>query len=255
MNDLIKIFKNVEFSYLDIIDFLLLWFIVFQFLKLFKGTRTLYIILGVLILLVIIFLADILKLSAIGFLINAFKTVGLIALIILFQPEIRRLLASIGQSRILRLLTKAPKIPIEEIIDACYRISEKGYGALIVIQNRMSLETFTEGGIEIDAKISSHLIESIFYPDNPLHDGAIIIKEDRISYASVRLPRSSKLTDPLLGTRHEAAVGITEFCDAISIVISEERQTVRVAFKGELSSPLEKDELRERIIGILYGRQ
>ncbi len=255
MNDLIKIFKNVEFSYLDIIDFLLLWFIIFQFLKLFKGTRTIYIILGVLILLTIIFLADILKLSAMSFLINAFKTVGLIALIILFQPEIRRLLASIGQSRILRLLTKAPKIPIEEILDACYRISEKGYGALIVIQNRMSLETFTEGGIEIDAKISSHLIESIFYPDNPLHDGAIIIKGDRISYASVRLPRSSKLTDPLLGTRHEAAVGITEFCDAISIVISEERQTVRVAFKGELSSPLEKDELKERIISILYGRQ
>jgi len=255
MNDLIKIFKNVEFSYLDIIDFLLLWFIVFQFLKLFKGTRTLYIILGVLILLIIIFLADILKLSAMSFLIDAFRTVGIIALIILFQPEIRRLLASIGQNRILRLLTRAPKIPIEEIIDACYRISEKGYGALIVIQNRMNLEAFTEGGIEIDAKVSSHLIESIFYPDNPLHDGAIIVKEDRIPYASVKLPRSSKLTDPLLGTRHEAALGITEFCDAISIVISEERQTIRIAFKGELSSPLEREELKERLLSILYGRE
>ncbi|MEO0144307.1 MAG: diadenylate cyclase CdaA [candidate division WOR-3 bacterium] len=254
MKSLFEIIKNLEFSILDIIDFLLLWLIVYQFLKIFKGTRFPYMLLTVIIFLSIAIIADILKLSAMGFIIDAFKTVGLIALIILFQPEIRRLLATIGQSNILRIITKAPKIPIDDIVEACYRISEKGYGALIVIQNRMSLRELTEGGIEIDAKVSPHLIESIFYPDNPLHDGAIIIKEDRILSASERLPRGSKLPDPLLGTRHEAAVGITELTDAISIVISEERQTVRIAFKGELSAPLEKEELKKRIELILNGK-
>jgi len=254
MKDFIIILKNLNLSFLDIIDFLLLWFIIFQFLKLFRGTRVPYMILAVSIFISIAIISDVLKLSSLNFLINAFKTVGLIALIIIFQPEIRRLLASIGQSRILRILTKPPQIPIDEIVEACYRISEKGYGALIVIQNRLGVESFIEGGIEIDAKVSSHLIESIFYPDNPLHDGAIVIKDDRILFASVRLPRGSKLPDPLLGTRHEAAVGISEKTDALSIVISEERQTVRIAFKGELSSPLEKDELKKRIEDILNGR-
>ncbi len=254
MMDFFKIIRNLEFSFLDVVDFFLLWLIVYQFLKIFRGTRSPYIFLAVVIFLTIATVADILRLSAMGFIIDAFKTVGLISLIILFQPEIRRLLATIGQSNILRIITKAPKIPIDDIAEACYRISEKGYGALIVIQNRMSLRDLTEGGIEIDAKVSPHLIESIFYPDNPLHDGAIIIREDRIISVSEKLPRSSKLPDPLLGTRHEAAVGITELTDAISIVVSEERQTVRLAFKGELSAPLEKEELKKRIELILNGR-
>ncbi|MCS7245176.1 MAG: diadenylate cyclase CdaA [candidate division WOR-3 bacterium] len=249
-----QILKSIEFSFFDIIDFLILLFIVYQFLKLFRGTRAPYMFLSVLIIVFLAVISEILKLSSMNLLINAFKTVGLVALIILFQPEIRRLLASIGQSRILRALTKGPKVPIDEIIEACYRISERGYGALIVIQNRMSLQDYLEEGIEIDAKLSSYLIESIFYPENPLHDGAIVIKEDRILSASVKLPRSSKLPDPLLGTRHEAAVGITEISDAISIVVSEERQTVRLAFKGELSPPIEKEELKGTIEAILNGR-
>ncbi len=254
MRDFFEILKNLEFSYLDILDFLLLWFIIFQFLKIFRGTRAPYMFLSVTIIFSIILISDVLKLSAMSFLINAFKTIGLIALIILFQPEIRRVLTTIGQSKILRILTKSPQVPIDDIVEACYRITERGYGALIVIQNRMNLQDFAEEGIEIDAKVSSYLIESIFYPDNLLHDGAIIIREDRIVSASVRLPRSSKLPDPLLGTRHEAAVGISELTDAISIVVSEERQTVRLAFKGELSPPLENYELRERVEAIINGR-
>lgn len=254
MKDVFEILKRLEFSYLDILDFLLLWFIVFQFLRIFRGTRAPYMFLSVTIILGIVLIANILKLSALSFIIDIFKTVGLVALIILFQPEIRRVLAAIGQSRVLRVLTKGPQVPVDKIVEACYRISEKGYGALIVIQNRMNLQDLLEGGIEIDAKVSPYLIEAIFYPDNPLHDGAIVVKEDRIVSASVRLPRGSKLPDPLLGTRHEAAVGVSEHTDAISIVISEERQTVRLAFKGELSPPLEEHELKERIEAILNGR-
>ncbi len=244
-----------DLSILDIIDFILVWYIFYQVLKIFRGTRAPYMLLAITIFAFIAIIAQILNLSALNWIIDAFKTVGLVALVIVFQPEIRRALTSLGQSRLYRLITRAPEIPLEEIVDAVYWLRDMGFGALIVIQNRMGLQEFVEEGVELDALVSALLIETIFYDDNPLHDGAIIIRENRILSAGVRLPRSSHLPDPLLGLRHEAAVGITEQTDAIAIVVSEERQTVRYAFRGQLSAPLEKEELLRRIEEILYGKQ
>ncbi len=255
MQMLHNLLNLLDLSLLDIIDFLLVWYIFYQVLRIFRGTRAPYMLLAITIFALIAIIAQILNLSALNWIIDAFKTVGLVALVIVFQPEIRRALASLGQSRIYRMITKAPEIPLEEIVDAVYWLKDMGYGALVVIQNRMGLQEFVEEGVEIDAVVSALLIETIFYDDNPLHDGAIIIREDRILSAGVRLPRSSHLPDPLLGLRHEAAVGITEQTDAIAIVVSEERQTVRYAFKGQLSAPLDKEELLSRIEEILYGKE
>ncbi len=255
MVEALKIVLSIGFGIWDILDFLIVWFIFYQFLRIFKGTKTPYMLLTVLLVLVIALFAQILNLSALNWILNSFKTVGLLALVIVFQPEIRRALATFGQSRIYRFITRPPSIPIDEIANAVYRMREEEIGALIVIQNRIPIEEYAEEGIEIDAKLSAHLLEAIFYGDNPLHDGAAIVREDRIIACAVKLPISSKVIDPLLGTRHQAAVGISEHTDAIAIVVSEERQTVRIAFKGNLSPPLEKEEFVRRIEDILNARE
>ena len=237
----------------DIIDVLIVAFIFYQILKLFRGTRASYMLWGILVILFLAFLAQFLNLVALKWLISAVETIGLIAIIVVFQPEIRRALMELGRNPRIRSLflhgIREP-IPIDEIIKAVFDIRDRGLGAIIVIEREIGLRDYiTDSGVEIDAKVNAPLIVSIFIPPGPLHDGAMIIRGSRIVGARVLLPLSDNPEiSPDFGTRHRAALGITENSDAVVIVVSEERKSVRTAVFGSFTPPHTKSTLKKFLL-------
>ncbi len=234
----------------DIIDILIVAFIFYQILKLFRGTRATYMLWGIVVILLLAFLAQFLNLVALKWLISVVETIGLIAIIVVFQPEIRRALMELGRNPRIRSLfmhgVKEP-IPIDEITKAVFNLRDRGLGAIIVIEREIGLRDYiTESGIELDARVVAPLIVSIFVPPGPLHDGAMIIKGDKIIGARVLLPLSDNPEiSTEFGTRHRAAIGITENSDAVAIVVSEERKSVRAAVAGSLTAPHTKESLKK----------
>ncbi len=234
----------------DIIDILIVAFIFYQILKLFRGTRATYMLWGIVVILLLAFLAQFLNLVALKWLISVVETIGLIAIIVVFQPEIRRALMELGRNPRIRSLfmhgVKEP-IPIDEITKAVFNLRDRGLGAIIVIEREIGLRDYiTESGIELDARVVAPLIVSIFVPPGPLHDGAMIIKGDKIIGARVLLPLSDNPEiSTEFGTRHRAAIGITENSDAVAIVVSEERKSVRAAVSGSLTAPHTKESLKK----------
>ncbi len=242
----------------DIIDILIVAFIFYQILKLFRGTRASYMLWGILVILFFAFLAQFLNLVALKWLISAVETIGLIAIIVVFQPEIRRALMELGRNpRIRSLFLRGvhEPIPVEEIVKAVFDIRDRGLGAIIVIERQIGLKDYiTDSGVEIDAKVNAPLIVSIFVPPGPLHDGAMIIRGSRIVGARVLLPLSDNPEiSPDFGTRHRAALGITENSDAVAIVVSEERKAVRTAVSGSLTPPHTRSTLKKFLLNYFSG--
>lgn len=214
----------------DILDILIVWFLFYFVLRLFRGTRAIIIMGGITFVIIIALFAQFANLEALNSIISGFQTLGLLALIVIFQPEIRRMLASIGQNPLVRRFWKtSPPYKINEIAQAVFRLRERGLGALIVIERNIGLRDYvTDSGVELDAEVSAPLIFSIFTKSSPLHDGATVIKGSKVLAARVILPLATSKLPKEFGTRHRAAVGIVEQTDAISVVISEEQQVVRV---------------------------
>jgi diadenylate cyclase len=245
----------LHFGIKDAIDILLVWFLFYEVLKLFRGTRAAYIFLGILVIIFIALLSQFLHLDAVNWILSAIWTIGLVALVIIFQPEIRRALATLGRNPMIRAFTRGETaITISKIVQAAFLLRDRGLGGLIVVERKTSLrEYIEESGVSLDAEVSAPLIVSILTPPSPLHDGALIIKSGRIIGARVVLPLSDNPDlDPSLGTRHRAAVGITEISDAVAIVISEERRSVRTAAHGILSAPHTKESLGLLLKDLLY---
>jgi len=217
--------------------------VVYTVLRVLRGTKAVILLMGVGVLIFLGFLAESLGLVALGLLISTVKAFGIVALIILFQPEIRRLLIEIGSNPLLRFFLPPERVPINEMLSAIEEIRRRRWGALIVIQRRVSLMEYAEEtGTILDAYLSAPLLIAIFSKESPLHDGAVIVKESRILAATVMLPMSVRTKG--VGARHRAGAGVTEVSDAISIVVSEERGTITLFHNGEPYTNLTIPQLR-----------
>lgn len=237
----------------DAIDILLVSAIIYQVLRLTRGTRSSQIILGLTALGIIAFVAYLLQLEGLTWVFSNLATFGLIVLVIVFQPELRSALASFGQTRLFRMFGRIDEQRvIEEVATASLRLAELRYGGLIVIERSTGLRNFAETGKLLSAKLSHELLVTLFTPYTPLHDGAVIVAGDDLIAAAASLPLTS---DPryrdLFGMRHKAAVGVSEQSDAVVIVVSEETGGISIAFDGELERDIPRARLRERLAHFL----
>jgi len=237
---------------LDVFDVLLVALLFYRVLLLVRGTRAAQMFIGLALLMIGSIAASILQLDALNWILSNLKTVWVIAFVILFQPELRRALASLGQNRVFRSFVRTDSQgPISEIVTACVRLAEQGHGALIVIEREAELRTYEETGTRIDSRVTAELLETIFTPPTPLHDGAVIVRGNVLVAAGCILPLT---TDPRLaatvGTRHRAALGLAEETDAVVIVVSEETHTISLAIDGKLRLRLDPLSLRSELAGV-----
>ncbi|NPA32767.1 MAG: TIGR00159 family protein [Aquificae bacterium] len=246
--EIIKEFVNWR-DIVDIVGLTLLFYFFIRFLSLAKG---LYLLRILLVLGLLWTLAEVLGLSTLSWIFERFWVLILFALVVIFQPEIRRTLASIGRRTRVLGIKEYEERSIDRLVRACRFMAERQIGALIVIEREENIEDLLEGCIYIDAYISAELIITIFYPLTPLHDGAIVIRNDRIAYASCVLPLSKNPELPRkYGTRHRAAVGITEMSDAVAIVVSEETGEISIAVEGTLEKVLDPELLKDKLLSLL----
>lgn len=248
-----NLFIHVRF--VDLIDILLVAIIFYEIYKLVKGTVAFNIFMGIFIVFVVWLVVKSLKMELLGSILGQLFGVGAIAIIIVFQQEVRRFLLMLGgryrsnrKFSFGHMFTNQFKLASEAslhaIVDACGQMSENRTGALIVLARENGLNEYVETGEIIDAAISSELIKSIFFKNSPLHDGAVIISLDRVKAARCILPISQKLElSPTLGLRHRAAIGISEQTDGYVIVLSEETGHISTANNGELTENISTDEL------------
>lgn len=240
-------FQNVRLT--DVVDVSLLWFVLYNALLLVRGTRALQSLVGLLVALVLYVIAGRFELYAIHWMLEKFFVTIVLAVVILFQSDIRRGLAGAG-GRIFSTFTAKPdQNAIEEIVRASFIMASRRIGALIALEREASLDEYADAGSRLDARVSGELLLAIFHPTSPLHDGAVVVQRDRVRSAKVFVPLSlSKDLSRFFGTRHRAAIGLTEETDAVVIIVSEERGTVGVVVAGELRPVADQNELREKLL-------
>jgi diadenylate cyclase len=237
----------IKFRLIDLVDILIVGYIIYKLLNLMKGTRSAQMITGLVLVFLLAFIAFWFRLEGLMWLFSNLATVGLIVLVIVFQPELRGMLAQMGHSRLFRVLGKFEgSKTIEEVSRAAIRLAELKYGGLMVIERAVGLKNFIETGKLLDARLSAEVITTMFTPYTPLHDGAIIISGEYISAAACTLPLTKNPRyRKLYGMRHKAAIGVTEESDAIAVVVSEENGDVSVAYQGLLNRGIDRNELRD----------
>lgn len=235
-----------QFRWQDLVDIILMSIILYRLLLIIKGTRAAQMLIGLGVLLFASLLSRYLELYTVDWLIQSFWAQIVIAIIILFQPEIRRALAQMGETQFLQTLTSAEELKsLEEIVRATIALSNRKIGALIAIERDTSLKDFVEIGTPLDAKVSKEVLLSIFHPTSPIHDGAVVIKGNRILAAGCFLPiTTSPEISRSLGTRHRAGIGLTDETDAVVIIVSEETGMVSMAINGRLETHLDMGTLR-----------
>ena len=238
-------------SFIDIIDILIVAYIIYRIMKLLKDTSAERLIKGIIILVGIMLLASMLHLTMISWLLQQALNVGLFAIVVVFQPELRRLLEQIGKGNFSRLIVPADapdevESMITATVSACADMSRTKTGALIVFERRERLGEIISTGTMVDAAPSAELIKNIFFKNSPLHDGAMILRAGRVCAAGCVLPLSGNQSlSRDLGTRHRAAVGMSESADSVLVVVSEETGSISVAIGGMLKRHLAPDMLRK----------
>ena len=227
------------FSYLrwqDIVDILVVAFVIDQLISIIRGTRSLQMVVGLGILTLVYFLATALDLAALKWVMQTFLSSILLIVIIVFQQDIRNALTRVGKSPFLKQTDVAEK-ELEEIIRSLFYLAKRRIGALIVIERETGLGDFIESGFNLDARLSRELLISIFMPVSPLHDGAVIISKGRVKHAGCILPLTQNpYINKRYGTRHRAAIGLTEETDAVVMVVSEETQEISLVRHGALTT-------------------
>ncbi len=234
-----------------VLDFVIVYYLIYVTLILIRGTRTVAMAIGLLVIVVLYILSQSLRLATTYMLLDQFMEVAVIFALIIFQDDIRRALVRMG--RFAWFLKAKESQVVEEVVRAAQSLASKRLGAIIVFEREASLDEFIEKGTILDATVTKELLYTIFIPrmENPLHDGAVIIKNLRIREAGAILPLSgSPRLDKSLGTRHRASLGITEETDAVAIVVSEERGTMSLCFNGRISKNLDGDSLRKALYGL-----
>jgi len=245
---------DLIFFWKSVLEILLLWFIIYHILLFFEGTRAVLVLRGLIVLLLAFLLFQKLGFEVLDWLMTKVLGISIIAILIIFHPEIRQGLARLGQKQLFNPTVKEEETDyiLNQIYKATEQLSKDKIGALIVIENNDPLNIYSETGVIMDSRVSSDLIQTIFTPNSLLHDGAIIIHRGRISAAGCILPLSQKQElSRIFGTRHRAALGLSEESDALIIVVSEERQDISLIHKGELFNDLSREEIILQIKNIL----
>ncbi|MBI9072110.1 MAG: TIGR00159 family protein [Melioribacteraceae bacterium] len=246
-----EIFKIgfLSFNFTDLIDILLVSVLIYRIYVVVKGTIAAQIFFGLIIILGFSFLSQVANLKALSWLLQIVSDNWIIAFIILFQPEIRRFLVMLGRNPLLRAFVSRPdeqKTIADIIVDTAFELAQYQHGALIVLVKSSGIQAIVESGEIINAKVNKDLLRSIFFPRSPMHDGAVIIKNNIIEAAKCTLPLSNlnEVGGISLGMRHKAGLGITEQADVISVIVSEETGSISLAEKGKLVRGLSRDTLR-----------
>ena len=233
----------------DYVDIILVWAIIYQVLILIKRTGTIQMLSGLGILAIAFILSQWFEFATLNLLLEKFFSNLFVIVVVLFQGEIRRALAHIGSHPIFSGVSAVMETHIvEEITKAAITIAQKGYGALIVIERDILVDYHIELGTELDSQISAEVIESIFHPQAPMHDGAILVRNSKIVSAGCFLPLSKNpAIDKNLGTRHRAAIGLTEETDALVLVVSEETKSISIVQSGQMNTNVQLPEVRKAL--------
>ena len=247
---------NLTMTWVDVIEIAIISVLFYHIMLWIKSTRAWNLFKGIMVILIFVLLAALFQMSTILWIAENTLSVGLIAVVIIFQPELRKALENIGDKKILNSLFNMSKSEeekfsdrtIEELIKAVYAMGKVKTGALIVIEDEISLSEYERTGIDVDAIVSSQLLINIFEKNTPLHDGAVIMRGDRVVSATCYLPLSDSLSlSKELGTRHRAAVGISEASDSLTIIVSEETGNVSLARRGQIYRNVNADFLRDKL--------
>ncbi|MBM4390281.1 MAG: TIGR00159 family protein [Deltaproteobacteria bacterium] len=233
----------------DVIDIVLLWFVLYQALILLRGTRALQSLLGIAAAGALYVIAAQFELYAVHWIFEKFFDIAVLAVLILFQNDIRRGLAGAGGRLFPTFGQKSDQTAFEEIVRASFLMASRRIGALIAVERQATLQEYADSGSRLDARLSAELLLSIFHPTSPLHDGAVVVRRGQVLAGKVFLPLSlSREISRFVGTRHRAAVGLTEETDAVVVIVSEERGTVAVVVAGEVRPVADANELRQRLV-------
>ncbi len=242
---MLELFRQIRWQ--DFLDIAIVSVVLYQALLIVRGTKAAQMLLGLGVLLIAYFFSNFFQLYTMDWIIQSFWSQVVIVLIVLFQPEIRRALAQMGESSFFQNLTVAEELKsLEEIVKASIALAHRKIGALIVIEREVSLKDYVEIATQLDAKVSKELLLSIFHPTSPIHDGAIVIRGNRVVAAGCFLPITlGSDVSKSLGTRHRAGIGITEDTDAVAIIVSEETAMISVALHGRFETHVDMGTLRD----------
>jgi diadenylate cyclase len=233
---------------ISVIDILVVAFVIYEFLALIKGTRAALILVGVIVIALSVYFLRLEGLVTLTWVVNRVRPYALIALVVVFAPEVREALARLGRRLTMTRASGSESDAYDDIVLAANLFSQNQTGALMVIEREIGLRTYVESGVALEARLSYDLLATIFRPSAPLHDGAVIVHGDRVAAAACFLPLSmNPVLSTQLGTRHRAGIGITEETDAIAVIVSEETGSISLAVAGSIERDLTVDQLRERM--------
>jgi diadenylate cyclase len=243
---------HVQDYFKEAVDILIVSYVIYKLLQLLRGTRAIQLLKGIFVVLLTWALSFVLKLNTLQWMMNQMFTFGVLALIIIFQPELRRALEQLGRGTLFSRTTteedQEVNDRINEVLKTVTNLSRRKIGALIVFERETGLNDYVESGIQIGAEISSELLINIFIPNTPLHDGAVIIRKNQVMAAGCYLPLSENpFISKELGTRHRAAIGMSEVSDAISVVVSEETGQISLAINGMIVRDIKEESLISKL--------
>lgn len=232
----------------DLLDMAVLWFLIYRVLLLMRGTRAFQSLVGLMVVVAVYFISGRIELYAIHWMLENFFVYIVLAVVILFQSDIKRGLASAGGRLFPTFASRPDQTAMEEIVKASFQMASRRIGALVAIEREAALDDYADSGQRLDARVTTDLLLSVFHPTSPLHDGAAVVRHDRLLAAKVFLPLSlSRDVSRFYGTRHRAAIGLTEETDAVIVIVSEERGAVSIVMAGEVQPVADANELRERL--------
>jgi diadenylate cyclase len=253
-----SLLRRPPMGWWDLLDIAIVSFLIYEFLKLIRGTRAVQMGVGTLIIVALFYGSRLAPLQTVNWLIRNALLYVAFAAIVIFQSDIRRALAHFGQAPFFRYFNRqeAADETIEEIVVAATMLSSQKVGAIIAVEREIGLRNYIESGIPLDAALTYDLLVTIFQPGSPLHDGAVILQENRVAAAACFLPLTvNPRVSRELGTRHRAAIGLTEEGDAVAVIVSEETGYISVAIDGRIDRRLSPDELRTRLRSLVTTRK
>jgi diadenylate cyclase len=258
MDFLASILRRPPLGWWDLLDIAIVSFLIYEFLKLIRGTRAVQMGVGTLIIVALFYISRLAPLQTVNWLIRNMLLYVAFAAIVIFQSDIRRALAHFGQAPFFRYFNRqeAADETIEEIVVAATMLSSQKVGAIIAVEREIGLRNYIESGIPLDATLTYDLLVTIFHPGSALHDGAVILQENRIAAAACFLPLTvNPRISRELGTRHRAAIGLTEEGDAVAVIVSEETGAISVATDGKIDRRLSPDDLRTKLRSLITTRK
>ena len=255
---LTSLLRRPTVGWWDVLDIAIVSILIYEFLKLIRGTRAVQMAVGSLLIVGLFYVSRLAPLQTVNWMIRNMLVYVAFAAIVIFQSDIRRALAHFGQAPFFRYFNRQEAVDetIEEIVVAATMLAARRVGAIIAIEREIGLRNYIESGIPLDARLTYDLLVTIFHPGSPLHDGAAILQENRVAAAACFLPLSvNPRVSRELGTRHRAAIGLTEESDAVTVVVSEETGQISLALDGNIERGLTPDALRDRIRSLIVLRR